>query len=309
MFDAYDADSLKLHVDNEGIVWYANGIGPATCSGLTPTAFLVHPSAQAQHIRFLGTPANAHLLLAYHALRIKTGAGKVEVCSPLVCGTRRILGIPELALLAMRTCDLAPSNGGWHEFDRNDYPSYALASMASKKTDTADDTLRMLKIHPVWPALSFIPHLDPFVCARLLALALDPRWYVDTARPHRNAKFNTFFGLNKRNQEFLTLEASEETPYNVDRCQLVLDCWQDHNVKKADLDDPRYFLYRIWAYRKATVRALLRTSQIFLAYLRYNWLAAIYQRTNVLFVPEQFFKRKEEVHAYRAHMAKAYSAE
>lgn len=309
MFDAHDAESLKLHVDGDGIVWYANGIGPATCSGLSPTAFLVHPSAHAQHVRFLGTPANAQLLLAYFALRIKNGAGKVEVCSPLVCGTRRVLATPELALLAMRTCDLAPSNGGWHEFDRNDYPSYALASMALKKTDTADDTLRMLKIHPAWPALSFIPHLDPFVCARLLALTLDPRWYVDPAWPNRNAKFNAFLGLNKRNQEFLTFETTEEAPFGVDRCQLVLDCWQNRDVGGNDLKDPRYFLYRIWAYRKATVRALLRVSQVFLAYLRYNWLAAIYMGTNVLFVPEQFFKLKDEVHAYRAHMARAYSAE
>ena len=60
-------------------------------------------------------------------------------------------------------------------------------------------------------------------------------------------------------------------------------------------------------FRSGGARGDLRASQAFLRYLTDNWLAGLENRVGVkdgLFIPERFFKTREQRAAYDAHMQK-----
>lgn len=307
MLSERDVNSLKLHIDARDIVWYANGIGPVVKTGLTLVEFLVQPMARdVTHVRAIGCKANVPAILAFYALGLGKDTPTVEVCTPLVCSTNYMLNIPELAIISARVCDLVPSVGGWHTFGRLDYPSYALANMFNHGTATSERILPLLHVHPAWNAISFVPHIKLCACARLLGLILDPRWYIDTAHTARNSKLNAFLGLFPRNQRFIQANPAGGSRKAVDRCQLVWDTLGLEEPNRGSIYDPAFFLARLWHNKQGDWKGALRTSQLFVSYLRYNWLDVLYEEDNrlneSLFVPEQFFKTAAEAAAFRAHV-------
>ena len=93
--------------------------------------------------------------------------------------------------------------------------------------------MNMLMIHPAWPALSFISHLDLNKLAQLLGVIRDPRWYVSLRTPLRGndiipyhddaAKLHAYLGLDPRTMAGV-LGLCDETGAT-DRCRLVLETW------------------------------------------------------------------------------------
>src|SRR5690606_9579989 len=87
---------------------------------------------------------------------------------------------------------LPTSLGGWHAFGPADYPTYAMAEALA----AGQSPLGLLRRHPVWPLLRFIMHLQPAPTCALLATILDPRWYVDPARPDSLSRLKAYLGLS-----------------------------------------------------------------------------------------------------------------
>lgn len=303
-----DVITLKLHLDDNNVVWYSDGCGPPTNSGKNLVGFMLLPVFNtAQRVRLLGTHRNAHLISALFAFKLKKQLASVEVGSPLIC-TPAQRGKPERALLAMREERKAASLGGWHEVQVPEYHAYALISQMQKFGKVDDQARRLLNKHPAWKALSFIPTLCTTSCCYLLHDIIDPRWYIDPRHPGRVSKLNAFLGLTPKvseNYELLLARKPHLPVRGMDRYETILNCWKNGQPTGDALKLPGNFLWRVRLLTEKQDKADLRASQVFVAYLRHTWLDALYagKQKEPLFVPEHFFKRPAEVEAFKAHMA------
>jgi len=337
MRTATDLDSLKVHAGSDG-VWYLENAGQPRSSRMSVEEFIDSDILRrAECVRLIGDHQNVELIVALFDRKARGHLESVQVGTPLLCHTRSEREDPISVLFGMRRFARAPSQGGFHEVVEADYLSYAMARQLKVDGTVTDQVRRLLQMHPAWKPLGFIPTINKDCCARLIALILDPRWYVDICNPNRAAKLNQFLGLNPRTQAAVTLQQPGPCR-NRQRCELVLQCWKDMSVeagarKMFDLTGPKVvefteapglragdFLWRLWGYlsgigprsrqpAKSPVTADLRASIRFIDYLRLNWLQQIYQGQNLpdhglLFDPESFFKQDVvEVLAYDHYMA------
>lgn len=303
-----DEVALKLHIDKDGIVWYASGIAAPCSSGQIADVFLLTPLMHKMglRIRTLGIPQNAELITALYLRRRKNEISAVEVAGPNICESHDELQDPELVIHRMRATALASACGGWHTVTEADYLTYSLISRMARTGDAFDSTTAAYyQAHPAQQALSFIPTLSREHAARVLKTIVDPRWYVDRRSPERNGKLALYMGLTPDVQKRVS-DATKLIHKGRDiRCGLVLEAWKGQHPGSVDLADPRNFLYRVYKAAGEGVRGDLRASQTFLRYLRYNWLAALERRGGAkdgLFAPDMFFKTPGEQEAYKQHM-------
>lgn len=305
-----DELTLKLHLDDNMVVWYSDGDGPPTNSGKNLTGFMLTPTFNmAQRIRLLGTHRNAHLIASLFAFKLKGQLASVEVGSPLIC-TAAQRSKPERVLLAMREANKAASLGGWHEVEIPEYHGYALISQMQKFNYVDSHAMRLLKNHPAWKALSFVSNICSVSCCYLLYTIIDPRWYIDPRHPGRVSKLNASLGLTpKVSAAYELLLAAKPYPSvrGLDTYETVLNCWKNGFPTGDALKLPGNFLWRVRLLTEKQDKADLRASQVFVAYLRHNWLDALYadKQKEPLFVPEHFFKHPTEIEAFKAHMSKA----
>jgi len=302
MATVIDTEFLKVTVDGRGVVWFLSGDQMPKCSHLLIEEFLKSDLLDEDTaVRTVGTAVNADLLLGLYDRKLRVGLRSLQVCSPLCCESAEDRKDPELLLYSMRSFGLSPSLGGWHEFDLKDYYAYSLVSHFHRTLDVGEYTRRLLVGHPVWPYLSFIAGLNLDACTRLLAIIIDPRWYIDVAvDPDRGSKLEQYLGLNPKIQ--LTLDRGRSCQH--ERFRTVLSCWKTEDPKKPI--GPRYFLWRAWAARGGGSKGDLVASKLFVSYLRQTWSKAVCNgpQADHLFVPEHFFVNADEVMAYREHMAK-----
>ena len=171
--------------------------------------------------------------------------------------------------------------------------------------------------------MSFIPTINTQAVVAVMASVCDPRWYIDTRRPNSPNKLQMQLGLNPKTQQAVTHGG---TPWRGhESCLLVRQCWREdtelftvaENGAKYPIrgsntpgERPGDFLMRRWMSQRehSEVRADLRTSQLFLDYLRLTWLQVIYADTlrveegAPLFRPQDFFRYVVEIEAFNHHM-------
>jgi hypothetical protein len=305
-----DLLAMKLYLADDGNVWYINGDGPPTNSGKSLIPFMLHAASRHPRLRIMGLRKHAHMILAGFHQRLQNETGCVEVCSPAICRTEQERHDPEQALFAMRTCERASSVGGWHIVGRDDYATYALVSHLHKMEDKVDDhARRLLKAHPVWPALSFIPHLNVDRCCQLLATVVDPRWFVSPFYPGRGARLRSYLGLDLKTTQGV-LGLGPKTRLH-ERCKVVYDSWHGPHDPKL-IERPDNFLLRVaraHEEKSGEAVAVLRASQMFVDYLRLIWLAVLgrmHGSREALFVPKYFFNGNGEAEAFSEHVRKHF---
>jgi len=323
MKTAADLGSLKAHVGQDG-VWYLDRAGHPCPSRMDVADFMRSDTLRhADCVRVIGAPENAGLIVALFDRKVRERLPSLQVVTPLVCYTQSERRDPATVLYHMRRFSRAPSQGGFHEVTEHDYLAYALAREV-QMNGVSETALRLLRMHPAWKPLSFIPTLDRARCAELLAIVLDPRWFIDICRPDRAAKLNQYLGLNPRTQAAVTLNRPGKCRYRK-RCELVLRCWkqQDAEEQVGEILEltgarpvegssqlglrPGDFLWRRWGYLsgkgpgsrkppKGVVTADLRASIHFVDFLRITWLHELYRGVplpdgGVLFDADYFFKQ------------------
>jgi hypothetical protein len=304
-----DLLALKVSVDAEGLIWYSIADQPPIFTRKSLVSFLLNPlSKEISKFRVMGTQGNVELILALFLRILEQETGSVEVCSPLACKTQKEREDPIRLFLAARSINQVSSLGGWHNFNKNDYPTYALSQHLTRTKGQVDDhARRLLKTHPNWAALTFIPHINMDACCKLLALILDPRWYLTPTNPNRGSKLRSFLGLDIKT--LLGVIGKGPIQRYHERCKLVFDAIQG-NTSRSSINNPAFFLHRIMAVNPdKRVIGLLRAMQTFVEYLRLTWLAALgsgKHQNEALFVPEYFFKSKEETDAFLQHMRRTY---
>lgn len=302
-----ESEAIKLHVDATGNVWSLCGNGPPVETGLNPLLFLLqHRTHLPLSCRLLGLPQNAALITALYAMETTPHERVIELASPRVCMPNE-LGNPERVLLAMRQLSLISSMGGWHSMTITDANTYALVKYLLMLGHVDDHAIRLLKAHPIWPALSFVFRLDTAACCELVATLMDPRYYINPCRPDRVSSLHTFLGLTPKVFERAMLGGQAASEH---RARLVLRCWRPDNEANwptaGDTMRPETFPWRAAEKHGRTPKGWLRGSQLFVVFLRHVWLDAIYknaQQRERLFAPDMFFK-PFECRAFVAHVAK-----
>jgi len=312
--DARDMSSTKLTVDRVGIVWELIGSRMPYSTGLDVVNFLkTHRFDPDDQIRVVGIADNTSLIVELFHRRIKKEIASLEVCSPLCCTDPADRDDPGIVLFSMRKFHRSPSLGGWHEFVLRDYPSYVLASYfaaaaASLKLPPSAEVLeypieyprQLLPHHPAWPYLSFIESLSIDACAELVAMLIDPRWYIEP----------TPDGIDgDRMEQFLGLYpgiSKEKSSTRARRYQLTLGCWKNSGGSILQADGPRGFVWRIWASKGGGEKGDIAACKCFVNYLRLTWSMSLCTgpQANHLFVPSYFFQNNDEVEAYTAHISK-----
>jgi hypothetical protein len=311
MSRATDESVIKLHTDANGYIWHASGINPPTNSEQKIDLFLLSPVLRGigLAVRVLGIPQNAELISALYLRRYKNEIRLVEIAGPNIVHTAEELNDPHVVLQRMRSVDISPAAGGWHELSMHDYPTYAMLGRLSRANYSFDEAAQAyFKIHPAYNALKFIPTLSEENAAHLLSLIVDPRWYVDRRAPDRAAKLELYLGLTPQVQKRVSMPKTILAKKREVRCAHVLQAWKTADAAKVDLTDPANFLYRIHKAIGGGDKGDLRASQAFIRYLRYNWLAGLEKRKGTkdgLFAPELFFKTPAECAAYAEHMKKS----
>jgi len=179
----------------------------------------------------------------------------------------------------------SPSVGGWHQLTEKDYVTFALIAEFEQAGGQCTSLVeRFLRVHPAWPALSFLPDLSKVAACRLLTAIVDPRWHVDPHKPDRDARLRSFLGLGGNGlevvQSLLMGEPSLDWPRRVARAKDVLDTWTggDYTPPPQDVVGPSGFLWRVYygvAEAKDGYRGMLRACHVFLRFLRSVWLDSL----------------------------------
>ena len=150
---------------------------------------------------------------------------------------------------------------------------------------------------PVWGPLSFL-RPPPALAARLLGLLQDPRWHIDPESPEGVGTLHAFLGLNPRAAQGRGGTAGRS--YN-----LVLAQWQRTTQTGCNFLG-RYFQQQLQDRPQEPWRAELRTSQLFIRFLREVWLDCLYPSPpwrERLFVSSYFFASPEEAAAFDRHVS------
>jgi hypothetical protein len=285
---------LRVHTATDGNVWSLAGSGAPQDSGTFGEFITSTALNSATNVRVVGMRRNTQLALAMHQRVLEQRIEVLQIGSPLIGQTRRERDTPAEMLLRMRQTHggLASSLGGWHDFTTSDFVSYRLAACLSQSQGVmTDEITQLLAAHPAWPWLRFIPHLDALATAQLLAEILDPRWFVDQARPESPSKLRAFLGLRATDlSKAIAGDASTET---LQRCRYTLDAWQGTGPEPRAATQPGYFLWRKMFTIEDGQRAAQRVSQDFVTFLRLTWMDAIMRdsgrATDWLFSPQLFF--------------------
>lgn len=302
-----EAQILKLQLSDDGRVWYADGMATPVPSDQERAAFVRDLSARGSlHARVLGTADNAKLIVdLYQQCCSPRKTGRLEVAAPTVCTSTAERRDPSISLYRMRQCLLPPSLGGWHQVNELDYPAYAIAAQLAQDGKFTKHTAMLLETHPVYHDLMFLPTFDRDAVAQLLAIILDPRWFVDIRNPYRLSRLKTYLGLSPRYMQQVT--HGGVTCERSRRCAIALQAWKGIGTQPtpAECEQPGNFLWRRWRSADSVERGNLRATQAFITYFVRTWQQQLVSKSTQqleMFRADSLLKGSE-VFAYQQHSA------
>lgn len=267
---AVSPQTLALHCADDR-VWYADGSGVPTASGLTPDDFfdsgdLVNDLLRVDVIRLLGVRSNAALVTRLTEARAKNRflPKRITLCSPTTVARSTDRGDPTIVLLSLQQPDYAARrSGSSHELTPFDYPTYAMmlevdALVAAGRTQS-DLLGRLVQYHPAAPALCFPTDLDSFAACQLLCVIGDPRWYYHPKRPGRLNRLYAYLGLRPG----CFGQTVRETPYGL-RAAWATSAWC--LTARDGTNEPGDYFYRL-----ADASGLVRASRRFVEFVVRVW--------------------------------------
>lgn len=321
-----ETNTLKLYTSMDGEIWYVAGSGipkPSSYSygELCEELRLVNKKSV---VRLVGSSNNARLITTLYLHMLDGDISGLQVCSPQVEFVNLDEYSPEKVLMNMRKWKYPSSLGGFHDVEVEDYTIYSMAYLLSSTKPSKKSTeqlMALFKKHPMSKIFSFVPFFNQEMCAKLLAVTLDPRWYVDLSNPDKLYKYYNWMGVGglKSSGEDQPLPEYSFAKTRADRRQLVLGCWQNNLTNDVNWKDN--FLAVTYGKVKALLKdsglkketgdfdeADLATSQKFLSFVFGSWLNLMYPMPNnwmePLFSPELFLSSETEVERYKAYMSK-----
>lgn len=304
---------LQLHTEKDGSIWCAKDDDLADRLDLTPDQLIELPLArEAQRINLLGVAENAELIARLYESQALSGGrepGEVRIGGPRVCS---LLGDvqPSLVLRQLRNRSAVGSLGGWHSMTEDDYCTYRLIELTTKKpSDWSHRIQPFVELHPSYPAISFVRCDCTITVAYLISEIVDPRWHINPAQPDRRTTLYRHLGV----LESPVLEQADAArrggPAPISRrarrAGLMLAAVNYGRDGYADeLASPGSFLWREARKTGDDRSAVRRVCRRFAVMLSDVWRHyASSPAPDGLFVPEYFFKYAEDSRDYRAHTA------
>jgi hypothetical protein len=156
----------------------------------------------------------------------------------------------------------------------------------------------------------FLRGFDIYAVTSLLSEIVDPRWYVDTAAPDRLTRLHSFLGLWPRFFQAMCRGDTYADPHFY-RAVMSITSWAGR-MPPEEKPYHQYTYNFLWRFlnervlsdKKLEATSLLRTTQLFISFLRDVWLNQISDAE--LFIPEYFFKRPEDADAYKQMVGNLY---
>lgn len=318
---------LRVHTDTAGDVWFGTNRHFATNTHKTVHQFLDEvPHQRATFVRIVGCHSNARLITTLYQAQADTGPlarrPVIQLASPAICHREVKLLDPPFVLQQLWQLSASTQVPGyWHNMRPGDYHHYSMvvALEDAEGPSVGGAALRVLKYHPAWPAISFFRNVNPDAACLLLGDVIDPRWFTHPFRPNRISKLCRFLGLTLENITTVLKElCPDDSDFawasrgrNYERCQRVLELWtggldikSGEIVTPVNLSDPHNFLWRVYEKHGewSPAKGLLRSSKLFVRFVREVWLNELSATDKVLFSPEVFFKTKGEVRSYASHV-------
>lgn len=309
--DTATKPGLRLYQDGDGTIWLGTDGSkqPISC-GSDPQKLLARQEVKSAHSIFLlGFRFNANLICELGLANLAAAVPPCYVGTPAVCHSAASPGevlrsMSSLGNMAHGGGCLAGSLGGWHRVGPNDIAQYDLIRKfrASNGAFTGD-VAEALQNHPAFPAVSFVPSSEFSHCAELLALIVDPRWYVDRAHPDRRSRLRRFLGLRESNIRTLQMVQPPKSRRGryFHRAKTVLLSWSGYRDGLSNIDDPANFLMRCLRDEPGQVKAMQRTCNLFVSFVHDVWVDAVANIPGQYFVPKYFFRSQEESEAYKKH--------
>lgn len=274
MTTAIEGSVYKLSLDSNGEVWVIAGNKMPSCTHMGVeeyTSNLEKSGAYPSSLRILGSSSNAELIVRLYGLKSKGYIKSIELGSPSISSSDDAAS----SLMRMRMSNLPASLGGWHEMNQNDCISYGVGVLM--RSATSGSHLRaceLMKQHPVWGYVNFIPHINDMFFTKVMARIADPRWFIDPTHTNRLSRLYAWLGLCNGPQ------TDEKLVKKFD----VYSCWSEGLTGSSEaMARPGWFIIREgnirWKDHKPWVRTL-RMSQLFIKFLNVSWTDCIYPYPN-----------------------------
>jgi hypothetical protein len=295
---------LRLHTDDHDYVWYGDDDQLAINTFLGAQDFFESCNLgcsleDVKCIRFLGTQANAPLVIALQKRRaanpVLNKKQRIQLCAPSVVPTMSMRSAPEEVLQQL----WQPSNSGvlaglWHDLTNLDVCTYLMIQcMAECRGGDVSDVVRGLaRHHPAWVAVAYLQCFDYDAACRLITEIVDPRWYRHPFRPNRGTRLYSHLGLTPRNMAaYLGEDTAQDRHF--DRAALAVAAW--YNVQRPT----NGFLWRQFRKFDDRVKGLLRCTQRFIDFLRSVWVYGVSPtHPEASFNPDMFFGDEIEARCF-----------
>jgi hypothetical protein len=177
-----------------------------------------------------------------------------------------------------------------------------IAELIRNEYQVNEKVRKIVRYHPAWPALSFIPSLNVDNACLLVAAIVDPRWFMHPTRPNRASKLYQFLGLTPKNIQHLLDDTGTSEVRGLGFAYLTTFSWLYKDLRKPRIGAPEWFLYRILGAFPGKVQGFLAANKKFVRLVREVWLQELTPDRQV-FCPESFFRYDEEREAYEKHCA------
>lgn len=301
---------VRLHVAEDGLVWYGDDGVPAENTGLPPSEFFSHAAyqdelANARSIKLLGTRTNAMLVVKLQERRASSSEFKsksILLGSP-ACVPAVWVRTDPAAVLHHIWQPPPASNlyGHWHEMATSDYVTYAMISSLTETTrEVPEMTRRIAAYHPAWAAVTFLPKVDLDAAIRLLCHIVDPRWYAHKQHSSRQSRLNEHLGLTPGNMAMIAGEPGSAGRH-FNRATTAVKVWYNRLARKTG-SEPGGFLMRGMSAHPTLAEGLLRGTQRLVSFVSSVWLDAVRpQHPELGFQSKQFFRNEPDSRAFELH--------
>lgn len=293
--------------DRDGAIWASVGREEPRPSGMDADRFAV-AMEPGTRLRVLGDRRNARLIMRLHLRNLATPHDEdelhLEVGRPPELDWRQFEDLPSGVVRRMQRVEAVRSSvGGWHRLTDEESVTYVMMAVAAASDCNEAAVTKFVRLHPAYPAVSFVQGLDETALGQLLVEIGDPRWFVDPEHPDRASRLRSFVGLS----------GGRSSRVRDARRRLVLQAWKGQETP-ADITKPGHFLWRARESRAEPIIGDLHASRRFLAFLAWTWVDAIatprirpeIPGENGLFVPDLFFDAIDAA-AFRTHLKAAHA--
>lgn len=291
-------DVFRVHLDTDGQIWFGRLGVSAVRAGLTLEEFLGHATFKtATTVRVRGDAQNARLIAGMHEHRSQRRRRplSIQVVQPVGNLDTR------LTLHQLWQPCLGPTRV--HELTTHDYTSYALIAELQTQRDALSDKARLLlRYHPAYPALAFVPGLDWLLGAWTLAHIVDPRWFCHPDRPHRQTKLFRYMGVQPEAFTRFRSAGPLADSFRQTRSSVAWRAWHTEPPSSTEtLANPGHFLWRIVKNSPCLRAGNLKATQTFLRFLSLVWQQSLATPGRLIFEPKMFFKSPAEQQAWAIH--------